>query len=41
MSGEIVQLSEEVIKDQVEELLQSSVVGTLNERLQAEAGKLT
>jgi len=41
MSKKIVQLNEEVIKEQIKELVRSSVEQTLNELLEAEAEKLT
>ena len=41
MSEKIVQLNEEVIKDQLKELVRGSVEETLNELLEAEAEKLT
>ena len=41
MSKKIVQLNEEVIKDQLNELVRGSVEETLNELLEAEAEKLT
>ncbi len=41
MSKKIVQLNEEVIKDQIKELVRGSVEQTLNELLEAEAEKLT
>ena len=41
MSEKIVQLNEEVIKDQLKELVRGSVDETLNERLEDEAEKLT
>ena len=40
MSEKIVQLNEEVIHDQIKELVRSSVVETLNELMEAEAGNL-
>ena len=41
MSEKIVQLNEEVIKDQLKELVRRSVEETLNELLEQEAEKLT
>ena len=41
MSEKIVQLNEEVIKDQIKELVRGSIEETLNELLEAEAEKLT
>ena len=41
MSEKIVQLNEEVIKDQIKELVRGSVEETLNELLEQEAEKLT
>ena len=41
MSEKIVQLNEEVIKDQLKELVRGSVEETLNELLEQEAEKLT
>ena len=41
MSEKILQLNEEVIKDQIKELVRGSVEETLNELLEAEAEKLT
>ena len=41
MSEKIVQLNEEVIKEQLKELVRGSVEETLNELLEAEAEKLT
>ena len=41
MSEKIVQLHEEVIKEQLKELVRGSVEETLNELLEAEAQKLT
>ncbi|MCI8914719.1 MAG: IS256 family transposase, partial [Lawsonibacter sp.] len=41
MSEKIVQLNEEVIKDQIKELVRGSVEETLNELLEVEAEKLT
>ena len=41
MSEKIVQLNEEVIKDQIKELVRGSVEETLNELLEVGAQKLT
>lgn len=41
MLEKIVQLNEEVIKGQIKELVRGNVDETLNELLEAEAGKLT
>ena len=41
MSEKIVQLNEAVIKSELKELVRGSVEETLNERLEAEAEKLT
>ena len=41
MSDKIVQLNDEAIKGQIKELVRGSVEETLNELLEAEAGRLT